>query len=160
MTIMSALRLDDRGVLMTCSSCSRTNRLPYAALGKTIRCGGCRTTLGAPAEPIEVPSAAVFDAAIAQSSLPVVVDFWAPWCGPCRMVAPEIEKVARAAAGDLLVVKVNTEALPQVGERFRIMSIPTMAVFRDGREVTRTAGARPAADIQAFVRQALLQRAS
>jgi thioredoxin 2 len=107
-----------------------------------------------------VPSAAVFETLIAKSSLPVVVDFWAPWCGPCRMVAPEIEKVAGSAGGELLVVKVNTEALPNVGERYRIMSIPTMAVFHGGREVARTAGARPAADIQAFVRQALLQRAS
>lgn len=90
----------------------------------------------------------------------MVVDFWAPWCGPCRAVAPELEKVARAAAGEFLVVKVNTDALPDVSERFRIRSIPTMAVFRGGSEVTRTAGARPAADIQAFVRQALLQRAS
>jgi thioredoxin 2 len=76
------------------------------------------------------------------------------------MVAPELEKVAREAAGELLVVKVNTDALPGVGDRFRIRSIPTMAVFRAGQELTRTAGARPAADILAFVRQALLQRAS
>jgi thioredoxin 2 len=76
------------------------------------------------------------------------------------MVAPELEKVARSAVGEFLVVKVNTEALPDLGERFGIRSIPTMAVFHGGREVTRTAGARPAADIHAFVRQALLQRAS
>ena len=76
------------------------------------------------------------------------------------MVAPELEKVARSAAGEFLVIKVNTEALPEVGDQYRIRSIPTMAVFRDGREVTRSAGARPAADILALVRQALLQRAS
>lgn len=134
--------------------------MPYGALDKTTRCGHCRATLPAPAEPIDVPSAPIFEALVAQSSLPVVVDFWAPWCGPCRMVAPEIEKVARSAAGEMVVVKVNTEAVPNIGERFRIMSIPTMAVFRNGREVTRTAGARPAADMEAFVRQALLQRAS
>ncbi len=101
-----------------------------------------------------------FDAVVASSSLPVVVDFWAPWCGPCRMVAPELEKVARSAAGELLVVKVNTEALPALGDRFGIQSIPTMAVFRDGGEIARTAGARPASDILAFVRQATLHRAS
>ncbi|MGH9349088.1 MAG: thioredoxin TrxC [Vicinamibacterales bacterium] len=157
---MGALQLDNRGVLTTCSSCGQTNRLPYAGLGKTTRCGQCKTPLRAPDAPIEVPSADAFDALVRTSSLPVVVDFWAPWCGPCRMVAPEIEKVAKGTAGDLLVVKVNTEALPELGERFGIRSIPTMAVFREGREVTRTAGARPAADIQAFVRQALLQRAS
>ena len=76
------------------------------------------------------------------------------------MVAPELEHVARIAAGEFLIVKVNTEALPEVGARFGIRSIPTMAVFSGGGEVARTAGARPAADIHAFVRQALLQRAS
>jgi thioredoxin 2 len=157
---MGALQLDHRGVLTTCSSCGKTNRLTYAALDKTTRCGNCKNTLPAPGSPIEIPSAAIFDEAVRTASLPLVVDFWAPWCGPCRMVAPELEKVARAAAGEFLVVKVNTEALPELGERFGIRSIPTMAVFRGGREVTRTAGARPAADIQSFVRQALLQRAS
>jgi thioredoxin 2 len=76
------------------------------------------------------------------------------------MVAPELEQVARTGAGEFLIVKVDTQALPDIGERFRIRSIPTMAIFRDGREVTRSAGARPAADILALVRQALLQRAS
>jgi thioredoxin 2 len=98
----------------------------------------------------------VFDALLESARLPIVVDFWAPWCGPCRMVAPELEKVAQAAAGEFLVVKIDTEALPDLGARFGVRSIPTMAVFGNGREVTRTAGARPAADIQAFVRQALL----
>jgi thioredoxin 2 len=157
---MSALRLDDKGVLVPCPSCGKTNRLAYGALGKPARCGQCRTALTAPSEPIEAPSAMAFDTLLQQSSLPVVVDFWAPWCGPCRMVAPELEKVARTATGEFLVVKVNTEALPDLGDRFGVRSIPTMAVFRDGREVARSAGARPAADILALVRQALLQRAS
>jgi thioredoxin 2 len=157
---MSALSLDDKGVLVPCPSCGKTNRLAYAALGKPARCGQCKTTLTVPAAPMEAPSASAFNAVLHQASLPIVVDFWAPWCGPCRMVAPELEKVARAAAGEFLVVKVNTEALPEIGDQFRIRSIPTMAVFRQGREVTRSAGARPAADILALVRQALLQRAS
>jgi thioredoxin 2 len=157
---MGDLQLDNRGVLTRCPSCAKTNRLAYDALAKTTRCGHCRTTLAAPDAPIETLSAAAFDAVIRSSSLPVVVDFWAPWCGPCRMVAPELEKVARTAAREVLIVKVNTEALPELGDRFGIRSIPTMAVFRGGHEVTRTAGARPANDILAFVRQALLQRAS
>ena len=157
---MSALRLDDTGVLAACASCGKTNRLAYGALGKATRCGHCKATLPSPSEPIEVPDAAAFQTALQKSALPIVVDFWAPWCGPCRMVAPEIEKVARAGAGEFLVLKANTEQMPEVGQQFRVRSIPTMAIFRDGREVTRSAGARPAADILTLVRQALLQRAS
>ena len=86
------------------------------------------------------------------------MDYWAPWCGPCRMVAPELEKVAARQSGRLLVIKVNTDALPDLGERFGIRSIPTMAVFAGGREIGRTSGARPAADIEAFVAQAVAGR--
>jgi thioredoxin 2 len=107
------------------------------------------------AEPIEVPSAAAFDALVQSSKLPVVVDFWAPWCGPCRAVAPELARVAASTSGRYVVVKVNTDELPDLGDRFTIRSIPTMAVFADGREVARTAGARPAADIEAFVKQSV-----
>jgi thioredoxin 2 len=157
---MGALSLDEKGVLAVCPSCNRTNRLQYASVDKPTRCGHCKTMLPAPAEPIEAPTSSAFHAILQKSALPIVVDFWAPWCGPCRMVAPELEKVARSAAGEFLIVKANTEAMPDLGDSFRIRSIPTMAVFRDGREVTRSAGARPAAEILALVRQALLQRAS
>ena len=83
--------------------------------------------------------------------MPVVVDFWAPWCGPCRMMAPELEKVARSAAGEWLIVKVNTEAVPELGERYRIRSIPTLAIFKGGRQIHSAAGARQAADIRSLV---------
>jgi thioredoxin 2 len=96
-----------------------------------------------------------FAALIAGSPLPVVADFWAPWCGPCRSVAPEVEKVARANAGRFVVVKVNTEALPLLGARHQVQGIPLLAVFHNGREVARSAGARPAPAIEAWVRQAL-----
>ncbi len=152
---MTQLAVDDRGVLVSCPSCGRKNRLAYDRLSDAVRCGQCKTPLGAPAEPFEVGSSADFDRVIAHASLPVVVDYWAPWCGPCRAVAPELVKVAARAAGRWLVVKVNTDALTDLGDRFGIRSIPTMAVFSGGREVGRTAGARPAADIEAFVQQTL-----
>ena len=152
---MSNLKLDQRGVLIPCPSCGKTNRVRYASLGANTRCANCHGALPAPAEPVEVPDAAAFDALVSGSPLPVVVDFWAPWCGPCRMMAPELDKVAKGTAGQWLVVKVNTEAVPELGERFRIRSIPTLALFQGGREVNRAAGARPEADIRAFVSTSL-----
>jgi thioredoxin 2 len=151
---MSALTLDNRGVVVTCPQCGQKNRLTHERLGDEVQCAKCKTKLPPPAEPIEVTSSADFDALIAHSSLPVIVDYWAPWCGPCRMVAPELQKVAARQAGRFLIVKVNTDELNDLGQRFGIRSIPTMAVFAGGREVGRTAGARPASDIEKFVEQA------
>ena len=148
-------QIDTTGVLASCPSCGKRNRLAYPHVDRQVRCGACRATLPAPSEPIEVPSSEVFDVLLKESVLPVVIDFWAPWCGPCRMVAPELAQVAQRAAGTWLVVKVNTEALPEVGERHRIRSIPTMALFHAGKELARVSGARPAADIEAFVSRAL-----
>jgi thioredoxin 2 len=151
---MSDLQLDQRGFIIACPSCAQRNRVAFAA--KEARCGRCNTTLSAPSAPIEVPDAASFDALVRDARIPVVVDFWAPWCGPCRMVAPELARVAASNAGRFIVVKVNTDALPELGERFRIRSIPTMTVFAGGREVARTTGARPAADIESFVSGAVV----
>ena len=150
-------QLDNRGVIVSCPSCGQRNRIPYGHEGKCKKCG---TMLPPAAEPLEVPSADVFDALVKASKLPIIVDFWAPWCGPCRMVAPEIAKVASGNAGRYVVVKVNTDALPDVGDRFGIQSIPTMAVFAEGREIARTAGARPAKDIETFVQGALQKQPS
>ncbi len=150
---------DDRGIIVSCPSCQQRNRVPYGHEGaEAAKCKKCGTLLPAASEPIEVPSAVVFDALVASSKLPVVVDFWAPWCGPCRMVAPELQRVAANNAGRYLVVKVNTDAVPELGERFAIRSIPTMAVFSGGREAGRTAGARPAVEIEAFIQSTLGRR--
>jgi thioredoxin 2 len=111
--------------------------------------------LSPPSDPIEIAASDDFDRLVAGASVPVVVDYWAPWCGPCRMVAPELQKVAARQAGRVLVIKVNTEALPDLGERFSVRSIPTLALFAQGREVARTTGARPAPDIEAFINQAI-----
>jgi len=152
---MAAGRLDHRGVISSCAACGQHNRLPFAALNKTIRCASCKAALTAPDAPIEVTDSAAFRAASQGSAVPIIVDFWAPWCGPCRMVAPEIERVAASAAGQFLVLKVNTDALTDIAAEFRIRSIPTLAVLFRGRELGRLAGARSAGEIRAFADQTL-----
>jgi thioredoxin 2 len=147
--------IDRSGVVVSCAQCGKSNRLPYGALGKATRCGHCKAAISPADTPIEAQDAAAFDAAIAASAIPVLVDFWAPWCGPCKMVAPELERVARSNAGRYLVLKVNTDVHQEIGGRFRIRSIPTLALLAGGREVERIAGARPASDIEAFAAQAL-----
>jgi len=145
------MTLDHTGLLTTCAACGATNRLKYAALERATQCGKCHAALSFPAEPLDVPDAATFDAAVAGASVPVVVDFWAAWCGPCRMVAPEVHKAAAHLAGRALVLKVDTDALQDLAGRFGIRSIPTIGVFHHGREANRVSGVRPAAAIAAMV---------
>ena len=152
---MAIVDLDDRGLIVPCGSCGQKNRLAYTHLSDSVRCARCKEPIAAPSEPIEVHSAADFDRLVGAASLPLIVDYWAPWCGPCRMVAPELQKVAARQAGRVLVVKVNTDEIPDLGQRFGIRSIPTMAVFSGGKEMARVSGARPAADIEAFLDQSI-----
>jgi len=143
--------LDNSGVRLACPACNTINRILYNGLDRAARCAKCHTGLPYPSEPIDVSGTEAFDAAVSHASVPIVVDFWAAWCGPCRMVAPEIKKVAEHLAGKALVLKVDTDAYPELSSRFGIRSIPTIGVFRHGREVTRVAGARPASAIEALV---------
>ncbi len=147
--------LDERGLVIPCAACGQKNRLLYSRLSEPVRCAKCKAPITAPSGPIDIHSAADFDRLVASSSLPIVVDYWAPWCGPCRMVAPGLQKVAARQSGRMLVVKVNTDELSDLGQRFAVRSIPTMAVFAGGKEVARTTGARPAEQIEAFVQQSV-----
>lgn len=148
---MGTLRSDDRGVIVMCPSCGKPNRLAFDRLGQQTRCGHCHVDLAAPGEPVAVGSSTQFDALVQGSRLPVLVDFWAEWCGPCRMVAPQVELVAKRNSGRVLVAKVDTEALGDLAARLGITSLPTLAVFVGGKEAARTAGAMPADRIEAFV---------
>jgi thioredoxin 2 len=148
---MSNIESDERGLLLACPNCGKRNRLKYEGLGQTFRCAQCKNELQSPREPIDIKSDLVFDALTSRSALPVLVDFWAPWCGPCKMVAPELVKVATESAGYLVVAKVNTEELPSLGRRFRVTAIPTMVLFKGGTEVARQAGAMPAPAIRKFI---------
>ena len=142
---------DARGVVVACAACGQRNRVSFARLDDETRCGRCKAAIGRVAEPVAVSGSDDFDHMVREASLPVLVDFWAEWCGPCHMVATELAKVAAARAGRLLVAKVDTEQLQDVAARFGIRSIPTLMVFDGGREAGRIAGAQPAAQIERFV---------
>lgn len=154
MSTNAHLIADERGVILHCSQCQRPNRIPFARVHQAGHCGSCKGALAQPSLPVEIDSPASFSALLRAASLPVLVDFWAPWCGPCQMVAPEVAKLAALSAGELLVAKVNTEAQPGIGGSMGIRSIPTFAVFVGGREVERSSGTMPAAQLRAFALQA------
>jgi thioredoxin 2 len=136
-------------MIIPCSSCSSSNRLRAARLGEKAKCGACKTALLPLEQPVAIGSTEEFDELIRDAPFPVLVDFWAAWCGPCRAVAPEMVKIAAQRAGKVVVGKVDTEALQEIAARFNIRSIPTMILFRSGKEAQRLSGARPAAAIMA-----------
>ncbi len=136
--------------VIACPSCGRRNRVPLAAHGVP-RCAACHTAL-----PwlVEVGDEE-FDKVVGEASVPVLVDLWAPWCGPCRMVSPAVEAVGRERAGTLQVVKVNVDLAPGVAARFEARSIPTLLLIDHGQVVARQVGAVPAAQLRAWVDGAL-----
>lgn len=131
-------------MIRPCPSCGRENRIPAARLADRASCGNCKQPILPIDEPVEIGSAASFDELIRDSPLPVVIDFWASWCAPCRMVTPELRKLADKQRGRVVIAKVNTERLGEIAGRFGIRSIPTLIRFDQGKETKRTSGAQSA----------------
>ncbi len=134
---------------VVCPHCNATNRLPATRLGERPKCGKCGEPMfsGHPAELTD----ASFQKHISRNDIPVVVDFWAPWCGPCKMMAPAFEQAAAELEPAVRFAKLNTETEQATAARFNIRSIPTLALFKDGKEVARQPGAMGAADIVRWV---------
>jgi thioredoxin 2 len=134
--------------LIRCPACGARNRVPPAKLqqGRQPICGRCKTPLLADHKPVTVTDA-TFSAEVERSPLPVLLDLWAPWCGPCRMVAPVVEELAREMAGRVKVAKLNVDENPTTATRFRVQSIPTLLVLKGGQELERIVGLQPKAEI-------------
>jgi thioredoxin 2 len=125
-----------------CPACKQTNAIPLNKLLDGPVCGSCKAKLPGPDRPVEVTDT-TFDDLVNGSPLPVLVDFWAPWCGPCRMLGPTLESFAKKKAGEVVVAKLNTDESPATQNRFGVRGIPTLIVFNNGEETNRQVGAVP-----------------
>jgi thioredoxin 2 len=142
-------------VVITCPNCQHRNRVPTAAKGVP-RCGKCKQPLPWIVDAGDQDFAEVVE----QGTMPVLVDVWAPWCGPCRLVSPVLEELAIERAGEVKLVRVNADEAPAVSQRFNVASIPTLLVLRDGQVVAERIGAAPATALRPWLRDALTKEAA